>query len=94
MFCCLGLSRHSLTTRHTETPQPFTSYSRTLVCYISHPDIQRLGFASSGSESKPKEKDKCLQTSLLSEFRSYEDGDTEAGGEFQSLPEKCAGDVG
>ncbi|MPD01029.1 hypothetical protein E2C01_096539 [Portunus trituberculatus] len=35
-------------------------------------------------------KDKCLEPSLLNEVKSYKVGNTEAGSEFQSLPEiKC-----
>ncbi|MPC29660.1 hypothetical protein E2C01_022905 [Portunus trituberculatus] len=40
----------------------------------------------------PKCRDKCLETSLLKEFKLLEEGNTEAGREFQSLPEKCMND--
>ena len=33
--------------------------------------------------SYPKEWDKCLDTFLLKEFKSYEEGNTEVGREFQ-----------
>ncbi|MPC97278.1 hypothetical protein E2C01_092584 [Portunus trituberculatus] len=43
-------------------------------------------------KSYPKVRDKCLETSLLKEVRSQEEGNIEIGREFQSLPEKDMND--
>ena len=49
------------------------------------------------SKENSKEKnqvmeDKCLETFLLKEFKSYEGGSAEAGREFQNVPEKGMND--
>lgn len=43
-------------------------------------------------ESQPNERDQCLKTSFLDQFKSQEDKNREADRGFQSLPEKGIND--